>query len=101
MGINYSLVGIVLVFFCNSFVYWIDLGGGQVPMKIARVRFDGKFPENVIVNNLLQPNYIVYNLDLHCIFWSDVGIQKVNQFSNQFINFIFTSEDFLSLYGFW
>ncbi len=34
-------------------------------MKIVRVRFDGKYPENVVVNNLLQPNRIVYNLDLH------------------------------------
>ncbi|CAF5059627.1 unnamed protein product, partial [Rotaria socialis] len=50
----------------NGFVYWIDLGGGQIPLKIARVRFDGKSPENVVVDNLLQPNYIVYNLDLHC-----------------------------------
>ncbi|CAF4205802.1 unnamed protein product, partial [Rotaria sp. Silwood2] len=62
----------------NGFVYWIDFGGGQVPMKIGRVRFDGKYPENIIVDNLLQPNYIVYNLDLHCIFWSDVGIQKIS-----------------------
>jgi hypothetical protein len=54
------------------------LGGGSVPMKIARVRFDGKLSENIIVDNLLQPNYIVYNLDLHCVFWSDFGIQKVN-----------------------
>jgi hypothetical protein len=61
-----------------SFVYWIDLGGGQVPMKIARVRFDGKHPENIIVDNLLQPNYLVYNLDLHCVFWSDIGLQRVN-----------------------
>ncbi|CAF0957368.1 unnamed protein product [Adineta ricciae] len=62
----------------GRFVYWIDLGGGQVPMKIARVRFDGKYPENVITENLLRPNYIVYNLDLHCIFWSDTGIQKIS-----------------------
>jgi hypothetical protein len=68
-----------LIFYLNSFVYWIDLGGGQVPMKIARVRFDGKYPENVIVDNLLQPNYLIYNLDLRCIFWSDIGIQKVIQ----------------------
>ncbi len=54
------------------------MGGGSVPMKIARVRFDGKLSENIIVDNLLQPNYIVYNLDLHCVFWSDFGIQKVN-----------------------
>jgi hypothetical protein len=46
-------------------------------MKIGRVRFDGKDSENVIVNNLLQPNSIVYNLDLHCIFWNDIGIEKV------------------------
>lgn len=46
-------------------------------MKIGRVRFDGKSPENVIVDNLLQPNYLIYNLDLHCIFWSDVGLQRV------------------------
>ncbi|CAF4528652.1 unnamed protein product, partial [Rotaria sp. Silwood2] len=62
----------------NGFVYWIDFGGGQVPMKIGRVRFDGKYSENIIVDNLLQPNYIVYNLDLHCIFWSDIGIQKIS-----------------------
>ncbi|CAM4944086.1 unnamed protein product [Rotaria socialis] len=62
----------------NGFVYWIDLGGGQIPLKIARVRFDGKSPENVVVDNLLQPNYIVYNLDLHCVFWSDFGLQKIS-----------------------
>ena len=61
----------------TSFVYWIDLGGGQVPMKIARVRFDGKQPENIVVENLLKPNYIIFNLDLHCVFWSDVGLQRV------------------------
>ena len=46
-------------------------------MKIGRVRFDGKLSENIITENLLQPNYLVYNLDLHCIFWSDVGLQRV------------------------
>ena len=54
------------------------MGGGQVPLKIARVRFDGKLPENIIVDNLHTPNYIVYNLDLHCIFWSDIGLQRVS-----------------------
>ena len=49
-------------------------------MKIGRVRFDGKYPENVIVDNLLQPNYLIYNLDLHCIFWSDVGLQRVKPY---------------------
>ena len=46
-------------------------------MKIGRVRFDGKLADNVITENLLQPNYLVYNLDLHCIFWSDIGLQRV------------------------
>ena len=67
-----------------SFVYWIDLGGGQVPMKIARVRFDGKHSENIVVENLLKPNYIVFNLDLHCVFWSDIGLQRVR--GNLFIS---------------
>jgi hypothetical protein len=51
-------------------------------MKIGRVRFDGKYPENIVTENLLQPNYIVYNLDLHCIFWSDIGVQKVSKTSS-------------------
>ncbi|CAF0886571.1 unnamed protein product [Adineta steineri] len=62
----------------NGYVYWVDLGGGVIPMKIARVRFDGKYPENIITENLLQPNYLVYNLDLHCVFWSDIGLQKIS-----------------------
>ncbi|CAF1581398.1 unnamed protein product, partial [Rotaria sordida] len=62
----------------NGFVYWIDLGGDQIPMKIGRVRFDGKYSENIIVDNLLQPNYIVFNLDLHCVFWSDFGLQRIS-----------------------
>ena len=87
-------------------MYWIDRGGGQVPLKIARVRFDGKYPQNVVIDNLFQPNYIVYNLDLHCVFWSDIGLQKVNNeiflilFSVLFVCFTLTSTDFLSLYGF-
>jgi hypothetical protein len=70
-------------------------------MKIARVRFDGKYPENIVTENLLRPNYIVYNLDLHCIFWSDVGIQKVNKISFQIFFYLYDfGLDFISLYGF-
>ena len=68
-------------------------------MKIARVRFDGRHPENIVVENLLKPNYIVFNLDLHCVFWSDIGLQRVS--GNVFISdFLICPVDFLSLHGF-
>ncbi|CAF1308989.1 unnamed protein product, partial [Didymodactylos carnosus] len=61
----------------NGYVYWIDLGGGPVPMKIARVRFDGQHSEVLVTENLNKPNYIVYNHDLHYVFWSDIGTEQI------------------------
>ena len=102
MGTVFSSPSLSPSLFSTSFVYWIDLGGGQVPMKIGRVRFDGKLADNVITENLLQPNYLVYNLDLHCIFWSDIGVQRVRSFASFRL---YTPElvfwlDFLPLHGF-
>lgn len=63
---------------CFSVLYWIDVGGQDVPHKIASVNLDGSEPKVLWKQNLLHVDEIAIDIENRRLFWTNAGMRSVS-----------------------